>query len=87
MLPNNQAVDVSKDVQFSFIFQGYELNSARLNLYRQNTSGKWVTINNDWYDFTLGGTKYNGDVVSSEFNLTNMLDYYAVASKESKLSS
>ena len=76
MLPNNQAVDVSKDVQFSFIFQGYELNSARLNLYRQNTSGKWVTINNDWYDFTLGGTKYNGDVVSSEFNLTNMLDYY-----------
>lgn len=76
MQPNNQAVDVSKDVQFSFIFQGYELNSARLNLYRQNTSGKWVTINNDWYDFTLGGTKYNGDVVSSEFNLTNMLDYY-----------
>lgn len=76
MLPNNQAVDVSKDVQFSFIFQGYELNSARLNLYRQNTSGKWVTINNDWYDFTLGGTKYNDDVVSSEFNLTNMLDYY-----------
>lgn len=76
MLPNNQAVDVSKDVQFSFIFQGYELNSARLNLYRQNTSGKWVTINNDWYDFVLGGTKYNGDVVSSEFNLTNMLDYY-----------
>lgn len=76
MLPNNQAVDVSKDVQFSFIFQGYELNSARLNLYRQNTSGKWVTINNDWYDFTLGVTKYNGDVVSSEFNLTNMLDYY-----------
>lgn len=76
MLPNNQAVDVSKDVQFSFIFQGYELNSARLNLYRQNTSGKWVTLNNDWYDFTLGGTKYNGDVVSSEFNLTNMLDYY-----------
>lgn len=76
MQPNNQAVDVSKDVEFSFIFQGYELNSARLNLYRQNTSGKWVTINNDWYDFTLGETKYNGDVVSSEFNLTNMLDYY-----------
>ena len=76
MQPNNQAVDVSKDVEFSFIFQGYELNSARLNLYRQNTSGKWVTINNDWYDFTLDGTKYNGDVVSSSFNLTNMLDYY-----------